>query len=81
DHQLPDIFSVTHFEPKDMTGLAHIDGAGEALDSLRHSILASVPPHLTTLPSFDFLDHFVQLFGKTLHSVNHLIGLKEVEIG
>jgi hypothetical protein len=81
DHQLPDIFSVTHFEPKDMTGLAHIDGAGEALDSLRQSILASIPPHLTTLPTFDFLDHFVQLFGKTLHTVNHLIGLKDVEIG
>ncbi len=78
EYHLPNTFGVTYFEPKDDTGLARIDGAGEALTLLRQTVLAGIPTplHLTA----DFLDDYAHLFITTLRKVNPSIGLKEVEM-
>lgn len=81
DYLLPDNFGVSLFEPKNFAGLGHIDGAGEALDILRTAIIEAMPPRLTALPTFDFLEHIARLFENTMNAVNPLIGLRDVEIG
>ncbi|MCU0480182.1 MAG: hypothetical protein MUE54_03090 [Anaerolineae bacterium] len=81
EYHLPDTFGIAHFEPKNFAGLGHIDGAGEALDTLRIAIIQALPPRLTTLPTHDFLEHIARLFENTLNAVNPVIGLRDVEIG
>jgi len=81
DYHLSDTFGLSLFEPKNFEGLANLEGSGEALDVLKDAIIHALPPRLTTLPTFDFLEHIVRLFENTLNAVNPLIGLRDVEIG
>ncbi len=81
DYHLPDNFGVAYFEPKDFTGMASIDGAGDALDSLRQAMLGLVLPPTTPIPSFETIEKIVHQFDTTLRAVNQHIGLREVEIG
>lgn len=81
EYHLPDTFGIVQFEPKNFAGLGHIEGAGEALDTLRTAIIQALPPRLTALPTLDFLGHITRLFENTMNAVNPLIGLHDVEIG
>jgi len=81
DYHLPDNFGVAHFEPKDFTGMASIDGAGDALDSLRQAIVDIVLPRTTPIPTFETIEKIIRQFDKALRTVNQHIGLRDVEIG
>lgn len=81
DYHLPDNFGVAHFEPKDFTGMASIDGAGDALDGLRQAIVDIVLPRTTPIPTFETIEKIVHQFETTLRAVNKHIGLRDVEIG
>lgn len=81
DYHLPDNFGITYFEPKDFTGMASIEGAGDALDSLRQAIVGIIAPRITPIPTFESIEKIVHQFDATLRVVNKHIGLRDVEIG
>lgn len=79
-HNLPATFGVAHFEPKDFTGLAQIDQAGDALQQLRAAVVAAIPAVLTVTEFPGVFDHLAQVFRQTLERINPQVNLKQVEI-
>jgi hypothetical protein len=79
-HHLPDTFSVALFEPKDFTGLAAIDKAGNELNQLRQGILDSVPQSLTIANALTQADTLQAVFRNGLYGINTVVGLKTVEV-
>jgi len=77
---LPQSFGVSLFEPKDYTGLAALDQVGADLQSLRESVLASVPitPSRMELPFV--VDRLQEAFEVELRTINPRIGLREPEV-
>lgn len=80
EYQLPDDFGVGLFEPKDFTGMASIDGAGDALKTLRQTVLERLSSSKPDLLNSDFWEYDIGLFYHTLKKVNDAIGLKDAEI-
>jgi hypothetical protein len=79
-YNLPAAFGVAHFEPKDFTGLAQIDRAGDALQQLRTAVVAAIPAALTVTELPGVFDHLAQVFRQTLKRINPQVNLKQVEI-
>ena len=79
-HNLPQSFGVSMFEPKDYTGLAALDQVGADLQSLRSCVLVAVPitPARMDLPSS--VDRLQEAFEVELRTINFRIGLREPEI-
>ncbi|PJF29696.1 MAG: hypothetical protein CUN52_07090 [Phototrophicales bacterium] len=80
EYHLPDDFGVALFEPKDFTGMASIDKAGDALKTLRQTVLDGLASPSPDLSDGEFWDAFTGLFYHTLKAVNDAIGLKDAEI-
>lgn len=80
EQHLPDEFSMNFFSPKDYTDLGNIQGAGSALNALRHGMLDAIPVQMSIHQWLGFVPELQQTFGKRLHAINTQIGLKEVEI-
>lgn len=80
-YALPDIFGVRFFEPKDYTGLAALDQAGEALNGLRSQMIALLPAQLKMPDLMPVLDHLQDGFDAALRAINPQVGLREPEIG
>lgn len=79
-HELPEVFGVVLFEPKDYTGLGSIDRAGAELNAVRAAVLAAVPRGLPPSALLNGLDALQRLFRAQLHQINAAVGLHEVEI-
>ena len=79
-HNLPESFSVAHFEPKDFTGLARIDGAGAELKTLHDRIFINIP--LTILPHdlMTLVDNLQQIFQVEMYAINDKVQLKPEEV-
>lgn len=73
-------FGVSMFEPKDYTGLARLDEGGAALNHLRETLFAAVPDRIAPLDLLDLSRHLSALFQVKLDEINHVIGLKPVEV-
>jgi hypothetical protein len=80
DFDLPEMFSVEYFTPKDWTGLGRIDSAGAALNSLRVQMLAAIPARLSPIQWMNMLPGYVRQFEVGLRSINPQVGLRESEI-
>jgi hypothetical protein len=79
-HALPESFSVALFEPKDFSGLAALDHAGQEMNQLRQGVLDLLP---TTIPKYDLLELAEGLqaaFRAGLYAINGQIGLKIEEV-
>lgn len=79
-HDLPQMFGVALFEPKDYTGLAALDQAGPELQRLRTSVLATVPAAPSRMDLLSAADRLQEVFEKELRAINPRIGLREPEI-
>ena len=79
-HDLPESFSVALFEPKDFSGLAALDHAGQEMNQLRQGVLDLLP---TTIKKYDLLELAEGLqaaFRAGLYAINGQIGLKVEEV-
>jgi hypothetical protein len=81
EYGLPDDFGVRYFEPKDYTGLATLDHAGEALNHLRDELIATLPRHVRLPELMPLLDALRGNFESELRAMNAMVGLREPEIG
>ncbi|TVR20581.1 MAG: hypothetical protein EA396_10425 [Anaerolineaceae bacterium] len=79
-HDLPDEFGVAYFEPKPDEGLARLDGAGDALETLRRATLHAIPATTTHERLLVAIDAAADAFTRALNAVNGDIGLKPEEI-
>ncbi len=79
-HQLPETFGVATFEPKDYTGLAQIDTAGNDMKDVRDAVLKAIPAHLTLPDLLEFVHTLTQLFRTQIYAINDHVNLKDVEI-
>lgn len=79
-HMLPEQFSIRHFDPKDNSGMARIDHAGEIYRDLETAVMAAVPERLSILSLLDACDQLEVAFRSALERVNPDIGLRDVEI-
>lgn len=79
-HDLPDEFGVAYFEPKPDEGLARLDGAGDALETLRRDTLHAIPAVTERERLLAHIDAAADGFMRALNAVNGDIGLKPVEI-
>jgi hypothetical protein len=80
DHNLPETFGVSLFEPKDTAVLGRIDGAGSEMNRLRADLIAAVPPQLAPADLLDAVDALADRFRAGLEAINPVIGLREPEI-
>ena len=80
EHGLPPEFSVAMFEPKDYTGLGHIDMAGNEMNVLRNHILQLIPDSLAIVDLLQFIDRLQFQYQTDLFSINEAIGLKDIEV-
>jgi hypothetical protein len=78
--QLPPDFGISLFEPKDYTGLARLDQAGDALQRLQRETVVAVPEVLQWPKLFTVLDQVQQTFASTLDALNPSVGLRPVEV-
>lgn len=79
-HHLPESFGVPYFEPKDFTGLAAIDRAGQELNHLKKTILNTIPVQLNYHSLMPFYDHLQRRFEELMYQINHAVGLKPEEV-
>lgn len=79
-HGLPPEFGVATFEPKDFTGLGHIDRAGAELNAVRAAVLAAIPARLTLPQALAFVPQLTRLFTDQLYAINAQVNLRAVEI-
>lgn len=79
-HDLPPTFSVGHFEPKDLSGLGRIDGAGPQLNALRDRLVAAVPSALALPDLPGVVEMLETAFARELTAINTVIGLRQPEI-
>ena len=79
-YALPQTFGVAHFEPKDYTGLAHIDTAGSELNGVRQVVLSAVPKRITAPDAINAITHLRDMFHQQLLAINARVELKAVEI-
>jgi hypothetical protein len=80
-YNVPEDFGVHYFEPKDYTGLATLDHAGEALNKLHADLIAALPAHITLPTLMPILDQLRANFELWLRAMNAQVGLREPEIG
>ncbi len=79
-HGLPETFEVALFAPKDFTGLGRIDQAGAEMNAMRAAVVAAVPEYLPINQWIGFIPRLTDIFTMQLYSINHVVGLREVEI-
>jgi hypothetical protein len=79
-YALSDSFGVALFEPKDFTGLAAIEQAGQEMNSLRQGILELLPSAIKKQDLFDLIERLQAAFHAGLYSINEQIGLKPEEL-
>ena len=79
-HDLPALFGVELFAPKDFVGLGRIDHAGSELNVVRQAVLDAIPAGLTLAGWLEFLPDLARLFQNKLDEINPQVGLKSVEI-
>ena len=79
-HDLPLQFGVAMFEPKAYEGLGSIEGAGAELNSVRSALLAAIPPSISPTELLPKVELLTSLFETQLYSVNHVVGLRPVEV-
>jgi hypothetical protein len=79
-YHLPESFGVNHFEPKDYTGLARLDAAGDALHQLKTRLLSRIPDTLSLPDLLSLVDSLQQHFETELRAINDRVGLREPEI-
>lgn len=79
-HALPEAFAVNLFAPKDFTGLGRIDQAGAEMNMMRAAVLAAVPERLPVNQWISFIPRLTAVFTSQLYAINHVIGLRNVEI-
>lgn len=80
-YELPVSFGVNHFEPKDTTGLARLDEAGDALAQLKKRVVSSVPERVVLPGLLSLMDTLQAHFECELRAINSRVGLGEPEIG
>jgi hypothetical protein len=80
EHSLPDDFGITRFYEKDYTGRGSIQGAGEALNALRHDILNRIPQGQPPQGWLTFSLELQLYFHRKLREINPHIGLRQSEI-
>jgi hypothetical protein len=79
-HGLDADFGVSIFEPKDLTGLGHIDGAGAEMIALYNNTLHHLPDGLPLMAWLDYIPTLQAHFCDELEAVNASIGLRQPEI-
>jgi hypothetical protein len=79
-YQLPAVFGVALFEPKEFNGLASIHHSKTQLNALRTTLIDAVPETLPVSELMRFTGNLSHLFRVKLYEVNDAIGLKPVEI-
>jgi len=79
-HQLPTEFGVSHFEPKDYSGLGKLDTAGSSMNNLRDRVLAATPRQRPITEWLGHSDTLQATFERELRYINPDIGLQEPEI-
>ncbi|MEM7028338.1 MAG: hypothetical protein AAF629_02005 [Chloroflexota bacterium] len=78
--QLPDTFSMTYFEPEERSDLGTLDQSGNTLNHIRETIIGAVSGQVLLPDLFTEVERLAVYFQQTLISVNHQIGLQQVEI-
>ena len=73
-------FGVGMFEPKDLTGLGRIDGAGPEMTALFNRTLAHLPGRRSLTDWLDFIPTLQAHFRDELEAINPRIGLREPEV-
>lgn len=79
-HRLPAAFAVSMFAPKDFIGLGRIDQAGAEMNMVRTAVLAAIPENLPLNQWIGFIPRLTHIFTTQLNQINHIIGLRDVEI-
>ena len=79
-YDLPSDFGVALFEPKDYTGLASIEQAGDTLQGVRQTTLEIIPPEMQFMMLMPFMEQLTKYFRVRLNIANAQINLKEEEI-
>jgi hypothetical protein len=79
-YALPQHFGVSAFLPKDFTGLASIELAGDALKGVRQAVLDAIPESAPTQGWMGFNLRLQLRFQRALKRANEDIGLKPSEI-
>jgi hypothetical protein len=78
---LSDEFDMNYFEPKDLTGLGSIEGAGDALAEMKQNVIASVPETITPINILNVIDLLVKDFQYQLQIANKHVGLRFHDVG
>lgn len=79
-HGLPDAFGSALFQPKHDAALGSIDGAGDALHTLKTRVLEQSQALFQHGAKLSAIDGLYALFERELRAVNDAIGLRAVEI-
>ena len=78
--QLPDTFHIAYFEPETRSELGSLDQAGNTLNKVRETVKLAVSEKILLPDLFTEVERLALYFQQTLTTVNHLIGLHQVEI-
>lgn len=71
---------MTIFETKEWQGLGSVEGAGQALATVRQQVLQAVPTQLTLPGLRPIVTELTNLFRRELEIANQQIGLRPVEV-
>jgi len=78
--RLPENWGVTTFEPKDFSGLAHLEGASDAMHTLETTLLNAVPHAIAYANLLSVYDVLNAMFKAALLKANPQIGLRPPEV-
>lgn len=79
-HHLPDSFGMNVFDEKSYEGLGSIEHAGLELVALKQRLCADMPQLGTTQRWLLYLPTLSQQFREALEAMNHVVGLRDVEM-